>query len=77
MEDKEKEEKEEREDKKSSPYVKPQPVEEKKSRERKVVAAKTCTVRLDNCTVELVAGDEVHGLTRQERDHLLFHGFIK
>ena len=42
-----------------------------------LVATKTCTVQLENCTVELVEGQFIYGLTRQERNHLKFHGFIK
>lgn len=42
-----------------------------------LVALKTCTVELDSATVELVQGCEVHGLTRDEREHLLFHGFVE
>jgi hypothetical protein len=42
-----------------------------------LVALKTCTVQLENCTVELVEGQFIYGLTRQERNHLKFHGFIK
>ena len=61
---------------KSSPYPKPQPVVEKKAA-KPIVALRTCTVELENATVILVAGDEVHGLTRQEREHLKVHGFIK
>ena len=41
------------------------------------VALRTCTVHLDDCTVELVEGQPIHGLTRQERNHLKFHNFIK
>ena len=41
------------------------------------IALKTCTVNLEGCTVELVEGQFIHGLTRLERDHLKFHGFIK
>lgn len=40
-------------------------------------ALKTCTVYLEDATVELVEGQPVRGLTRQERGHLKFHGFIK
>ena len=42
-----------------------------------LVALKTCTVQLENCTVELVEGQFIYGLTRQERNHLKFHKFIK
>jgi len=41
------------------------------------VALKTCTVHLENATVELVEGQFIYGLTRQERNHLKFHKFIK
>jgi hypothetical protein len=41
------------------------------------VALKTCTVKLDNVIVELVEGQPITGLTRQERNHLKFHKFIK
>ena len=41
------------------------------------IALKTCTINLEGCTVELVEGQFIHGLTRRERDHLKFHGFIK
>lgn len=44
---------------------------------KSLIAKKTCTIELDNAIVELVAGQEVHGLTRQERDHLVFHGFVE
>lgn len=41
------------------------------------VALKTCTVHLENATVELVEGQPIYGLTRQERNHLKCHKFIK
>ena len=75
MEEKEKDEKEEKVEKKSSSYTKPQPVIEKK--ERPLVATQTCRVKLESGTLELVAGQEVPDLTRQEREHLLFHNFIE
>lgn len=62
--------------KKDSTPWKPQP-EAKKAKERTLVATQTCTVELESATVVLVEGDEVHGLTRQERDHLVFHGFVE
>jgi len=43
-----------------------------------LIATKTCEVQLDaNTIVELVKDCEIYGLTRQERNHLKFHGFIK
>lgn len=42
-----------------------------------LTALKTCTVELDSATVELVQGCEVHGLKSDEREHLLFHGFVE
>ena len=64
------------EDKKEKNYsAYPQQAEKKAT--KPVVAERTCTVELENATVILVKGDEVHGLTRQERDHLKAHGFIK
>ena len=41
------------------------------------VALRTCTVHLENATVELVEGQFIYGLTRQERNHLKCHKFIK
>ena len=64
-------------EKKSSPYPKPQLEVVKPAKERTLVARQTCVVELESATVELVEGCEVHGLTRQERDHLVFHGFIE
>ena len=64
-----------KEDKSFSSYSDPQP-EKKKESTRKLVAKKKCRINLDGCVVELVEGEEVHGLKREERDHLLFHGFI-
>jgi len=75
------------EDKKdSSPYTKPQleVVKEAearpsvKGRERKLIATKTCIVQLPDCDCEkqLVEGEPVTGLKPQEREHLLFHGFV-
>ena len=52
------------------------PVIKKSTKKRDVkplVAKKTCRVNLDDCIVELVKGQEVHGLKRQERAHLVFH----
>lgn len=42
-----------------------------------LTALRTCAVELDSATVELVQGCEVHGLTRDEREHLLFHNFVE
>ena len=56
----------------------PPKVEKKKSYSRKpLVALKTCNVEFDDAIVELVAGCEVHGLKRQEREYLVFHKFAK
>jgi hypothetical protein len=72
------------EDKKdSSPYkpqlevVKEAPIGAK-GRERKLIATKTCIVQLPDCDCEkqLVEGEPVTGLKPQEREHLLFHGFV-
>jgi hypothetical protein len=41
------------------------------------VALKTCTVHLEDATVVLVEGQPIYGLTRQERNHLKVHKFIK
>jgi hypothetical protein len=53
----------------------PQPLE-KKARPRRVTALRTCTVQLDDCTVDLVEGEVVQGLESQELAHLVFHGFV-
>lgn len=42
-----------------------------------LTAKKTCTVEFDAATVTLVEGCEVHGLKREERDYLTFHGFVE
>lgn len=60
----------------------PQPEKAKKkvaevAQIRHPVALKTCNVQLEDCLVELVEGQPVAGLTRQERDHLTFHNFIQ
>jgi 23S rRNA-/tRNA-specific pseudouridylate synthase len=56
-----------------------QPSKEKKPEkvEKTLVATKTCNVRFENRTAELVEGQPITGLTRQERDHLKFHGFLQ
>lgn len=55
-----------------------QPTPPKKSyRYSPLVALKTCNVEFDSCIVELVAGCEVHGLKRQEREYLKFHKFAE
>jgi hypothetical protein len=41
------------------------------------VALRTCNVVLKNCTVELVEGQPVVGLTSPEFKHLKRHKFIK
>ena len=72
------------EDKKDSSPYKPQleVVKEAplgaKGRERKLIATKTCIVQLPDCDCEkqLVEGEPVTGLKPQEREHLLFHGFV-
>jgi hypothetical protein len=71
----------EKEDKKDFLHSVPQPEPEKKvvvkTVSKPLVATRTCNVELETCVVELSAGQEVHGLTRQERDHLLFWGFVE
>ena len=42
-----------------------------------LTALKTCYVELEGCDIELVEGCEVHGLKREERDYLTFHGFVE
>ena len=44
-----------------------------------LVATRTCNVYFDecDCTVELVKGCEVHNRTRQEREYLLFWGYVE
>ena len=72
------------EDKKDSSPYKPQleVVKEApsgaKGRERKLIATKTCIVQLPDCDCEkqLVEGEPVTGLKPNEREHLLFHGFV-
>jgi len=60
-----------------SSAVDPQPTKEKKAYEMTYpIATKTCCVELEAATVELVEGQPIAGLTRQERDHLRFHGLI-
>jgi len=54
----------------------PQPMKPKKTA-KPLIAAKTCTVEFENCTVDLVKGREVHGLKREERDYLKYHGFVE
>lgn len=51
----------------------------KKGRERRLIATKTCIVQLPGCDCEkmLVEGEPVTGLKPQEREHLLFHGFVE
>ena len=70
-----------KDDKKDFLHSVPQPEPEKKVVAKVVskplVATRDCNVELDDCVVELAAGQEVHGLTRQERDHLLFWGFVE
>lgn len=56
---------------------KPQPDKEKKSYEATYpVSLTTCRIELQEATIELVEGQPITGLTRQERDHLRFHGLI-
>ena len=57
---------------------KPQQVPPKPA-SKPLVATKTCIVQLPDCDCEihLVKGQEVHGLSREERDHLKFHGFVE
>ena len=43
----------------------------------RVVALKTSTHYLEGAEVNLVKDEEIEGLTSQELDHLLFHGFVK
>lgn len=54
------------------------PKKEKKSTKKSqpLVALRSCNIELDECLVQLVKGDEVHGLSRAEREHLKLHGFI-
>lgn len=58
----------------------PQPQQEPKKTYKKpkpLKALKTCIVQLDaEYEIELVKGEEVHGLKRQEREHLKKHKFI-
>ena len=60
-------------------FEKPKPQQAfSKKPAKALVALKSGIVRLPgcDCEVHLVAGEEVHGLSRAERDHLKFHGFI-
>ena len=60
-----------------SSAVDPQPTKEKKAYEATYpVSLTTARVEFDDATVELVEGQPIAGLTRQERDHLRFWGFI-
>jgi len=54
----------------------PQPTRSKKIAKPQL-ATKTCTVEFENCIVDLVEGCEVHGLKREEREYLKFHGFVE
>ena len=58
-------------------YEEPQPKATPKKAVTPLIATRSCVVEFDDCTVELVEGQEVHGLKRQEREHLLFHGFVE
>ena len=71
---------EEKDDKKDFLRSVPQPeTEEKvvKTARKPIIATRTCNMEFETAVVELSAGREVHGLTRQERDHLLFWGFAE
>lgn len=60
-----------------SSAVDPQPTKEKKAYEATYpIALTTCRFELQDAIVELVEGQPIAGLTRQERDHLRFWGYI-
>lgn len=60
-------------------FEKPKPQQDfSKTVSKPLIALKSCVVQLPDCDCEvrLVKGEEVHGLSRAERDHLKFNGFI-
>lgn len=56
--------------------LEPQPSKEKGYEASSPIALMTCRHNLEGVEVELVEGQPIVGLTRQEREYLRFHGRI-
>jgi hypothetical protein len=65
-----------KDEKKDFPTLTQPSVEKKGYEPRRPIALVDGRYELEACTVELVKGQPIAGLTRQERDHLRFHGLI-